>query len=117
MVNVSQGDYRELTAGQWAFPGMITSCTMVYVRSESGRVVVYHWPFTAVTEAYKQKMTQAVNSINASGSVSYIKLFTKSNVGLQELINHLNTYTTNIETDLVGQRIEPFIKFDGSRMV
>lgn len=117
MVNVFQGDYRELTAGQWAFPGMITSCTMVYVRSKSGRVVVYHWPFTAVHEGHKQTMTQAVNSINASGSVSYIKLFTKSEHGLQDLIDHLKTYTTNIETDLVDQRIEPFIMFDGSRKV
>jgi len=117
MVCIPQGKFDELKSGDTGWFEFITSCTIVYTRSKSGRVVVYHWPFTKVNDSYIQKMEQAVNSINAAGEVSYIKLFTKSKVGLDELISHLEKYSKNIETDIVDRQTEPMIDFDGKRLI
>ena len=114
-VTVAEGLYKEIHEGEMGTAEFITSCTFVYVRSSSGRVVIYHWPKTAVLHTYKIEMQNAVESIGATKSVVKIKLFTRSES--RELIDHLEKYTNNIETVLLDRRSEPFVTFSGDQLI
>jgi hypothetical protein len=117
MVTIPESKYAEIRAGEKAWFEFITSCTVVYVRSTAGRVVVYHWPMSAIVRGSADAMRDAVQSIGATGKVSLIKLFTKSLVGLDELISHLRKYTHNIETTKLEKWQEPMIDFEGRQLV
>jgi hypothetical protein len=112
-VEVAQGHFREMKKGEIATT-MITTCTMVYVRSNAGRVVIYHWPFTIADDGrYRQKMMSALESINATGNVALIKLFSKVNTA--ELTEYLRRYSRNIETVKLTYQ-EPVITFEGEQL-
>lgn len=115
-VTIPEGHYNEIREGEMATAEFITSCTFVYVRSGFGRVVIYHWPKTRVSHEHTTEMQRAVESIGATKSVVKIKLFTKSKVGLQDLIDHLKKYTSDIETVLLGHQSEPFVDFSGEQL-
>lgn len=112
-VEVGQGDFREMKKGEIA-TSTLTTCTMVYVRSNAGRVVIYHWPFTIVSDKYQPKMTKALEAINATEDVALIKLFSKENTA--ELNEYLRRYTRNIETITLTRHQEPIITFEGNQM-
>ncbi|HYK01926.1 MAG TPA: GNAT family N-acetyltransferase [Thermoanaerobaculia bacterium] len=113
-VNIPQGRYAEVTKGDTAFTENITTCTAVYVRSGTGRVVVYHWPFSRVkSEEYREQMAAAVDSIGATGNVAKIILHTKSDVA--DLQKYLTMYTKDITVDRWEDYYEPLFLFDGSR--
>lgn len=116
-VTIAEGLYDELVEGDVAEFRQITSCTAVYVRSEAGRVVIYHWPKTALTTSSKLAFDHAVASIGATGHIAQIKLFTKSKVDLGEFIEYLKPFCVNVEVDLVNYQTEPWVLFNGTRYI
>ena len=94
--------FKELMPGQFAHPIMVTTCSMVYVRSSAGRVVVYHWPFTLVQDDEKKQMQEAVESIEATHDIAVINVFTKSDAGLGRLTTYLE--------ERYGRKPEVFIR-------
>lgn len=112
-VTVPEGFYKEIHEGEMATAEYITTCTIVYVRNTTGRVVVYHWPKTVLHFEYQNKMKDAIETIGTTKNVTQIILFTK--IPADDLVEYLKKYTTNIQTVTLASWKEPMVTFSGEQ--